>query len=322
MLSEKLAAAPFDDARADLILQSSDEIHFRVFKLIISLASPIFTDMFRIPSPPSQNSHEVQVVSLSEDSTALDVALRHIYPMPTLEGDTLLYASILTEFARKYEVNGLDKYISRYLTASIELDPVGVYAMAIAYGYNSIGVNAARSCLNLRFSDLQSPYLRCITTELELLKYYAACGEAASVFASSNQTWSWSLGKFVPKCRDLSACQSCFGMSYYIDVDDNRTVRRVPRCVWNYLDRSALLLARRPGVEAITAEDFVLESNDCDSCKLYMRAQLLEFSAVLGKEIKRVVEQVSLLYHCTHLSMFAMNDVAGSLTEGYFHENE
>ena len=197
MLSEKLAAAPFDDARADLVLQSSDKIHFRVFKLIISLASPIFADMFRMPSPPSQNSHEVQVVSLSEDSTALDVALRHIYPMPPLEGDTLLYASILTEFARKYQVDGLDKHISRYLTVSIELDPVGVYAMAIAYGHNSVGANAARSCLNLRFSNLQSPYLQCITSELELLKYYVACGEATSVFVSSHQTWPQSLAKFI-----------------------------------------------------------------------------------------------------------------------------
>jgi hypothetical protein len=311
MLSETLAAAPFDDARADLILQSSDEKHFRVFKLILSLASPIFTDMFRMPSPPSQNSHEVQVVSLSEDSTALDVALRHIYPMQTPDGDTLLYASILAEFARKYEVDGLNKYISRYLTDSIELDPVGVYAVSIAYGYNSIGANAARSCLNLPFSDLQSPYLRCITTELELLKYHAACGVAASVFASSNRTWPTSLiktGIFTPQCGGGTACQRC-SMSDFIDqtyiedaskTDPSRIIKSAPRCVWNYLHRSALLLARHPGVEAITAEGFVLKSNDCNSCKQYMRGQLLEFSEVLGKEIKMVLERVSLIYHCTH----------------------
>jgi hypothetical protein len=46
--SEKLAEAPFDDAQADLHLQSSDDVHFRVYKNILSLASPTFTDMLSI----------------------------------------------------------------------------------------------------------------------------------------------------------------------------------------------------------------------------------------------------------------------------------
>jgi hypothetical protein len=206
-----LAEAPFDDAKADLILQSSDNVHFRVFKLILSLASPVFTDMFSIPSPPSQSAHdEVQVVILSEHSTALDVVLRHIYPVRTPKGNSLHYVSILAEFARKYQVEALDKCIADYLTDSIERDPVGVYAIAVTYGYNDIGANAARSSLNLPFSDLQSPYLRCATAEqvLELVRYHVACGEAASTLASSDRTWFSSLaqdGVFVPQ----NACRSC-----------------------------------------------------------------------------------------------------------------
>jgi hypothetical protein len=196
MPPKNLAEAPFNDKKADLILQSSDQVHFYVFKLILSLASPVFTDMFSLPSPPSQNSRdEVQVVPVSEDSITLDVALRHLYPMQTPEGDKLHYASILAEFTQKYQVEALNKSITSYLTDSIEHDPVGVYAIAVTYGYDRIGANAARSCLNLRFSDLKSPYLRCLTTELELLKYHAACGEAASAFASSNRTWCLSLTK-------------------------------------------------------------------------------------------------------------------------------
>ncbi|KAH9986468.1 hypothetical protein BJV77DRAFT_925746, partial [Russula vinacea] len=76
-----LAPMPFDDEQADLILQS-DKVHFRVFKLILSPAFPIFADMFRIPQPPSEKLvDEVQVVPLFEDSTALEVVLRHIYPV-------------------------------------------------------------------------------------------------------------------------------------------------------------------------------------------------------------------------------------------------
>ena len=38
--------------------------------------------MFSIPQPPSEKpDDEVQVAPLSEDSTALEVVLRHIYPV-------------------------------------------------------------------------------------------------------------------------------------------------------------------------------------------------------------------------------------------------
>ena len=173
---EKLADAPFDNPRADLVLRSSDEVHFRVLKGILSVASTVFTDMFSIPSPPSEHQDEIQVVPVSEDSTALDVALRHIYPVRFPKGDHLHYASILAEFARKYQVEALDEFITSYLKDSVECDPVGVYAIAAKYGYKSIGANAAQSCLRLPFSGLQSPYLRCAEAELELLKYHVACG--------------------------------------------------------------------------------------------------------------------------------------------------
>ena len=133
MPTKKLAEAPFDDAWADLVLQSCDEVHFHVFKLILSLTSLIFSDMFSIPLPPSEKHHdEVQVVHLTEHLTALDVVLRHIYPVRSPKGDMLHYASILAEFGRKYQVEALDEFITVYLADSIKHDPVGVYAIAVA----------------------------------------------------------------------------------------------------------------------------------------------------------------------------------------------
>jgi hypothetical protein len=83
------AGAPFDDAWADLILRSSDGVPFRVFKIILSLASPIFTDMFSIPPPVSQQSDDqIPMVDLSEHSKVLDVALCHIYPIRSPDNHT------------------------------------------------------------------------------------------------------------------------------------------------------------------------------------------------------------------------------------------
>ena len=204
---ESLAKAPFDDARADLILQSSDGVHFHIFKNILSLSSPIFSDMFNIPSSLSPKDHAVPVVPLSEHSTALDIALRHIYPVQFPTGDILHYASILAEFGRKYQVEMLDRFVIFYLKDYIERDPLGVYAIAVTYGYSNIGKSAAQLCLNIPLSGLESPYLRCATVEhiSELLRYHAACGKAASAIASSDRAWFSSLvknGIFArPACR-------------------------------------------------------------------------------------------------------------------------
>jgi hypothetical protein len=220
---EALAKPPFDDAKADIVLQSNDGVHFRVFKIILSLASPIFADMFSIPSPSSQkSSNEIQVVLLSEHSTALDVALRHLYPVRTPDAVTLHDTSVLAEFAHKYQVDALDKSVKHYLTDNIKHDPVGVYAIAVTYGYKGVGKSAAESCLNLPFSRIQSPYARYATTEnfAELLRYHVSCGEASSAVAT-DRTWFSSLGQ-IPfiSIGTRTGCQTCTAQDF-MDLNAN-----------------------------------------------------------------------------------------------------
>jgi hypothetical protein len=198
---EPLANTPFNDPKADVILQSSDGVHFRVFKIILSFASPIFSDMFSIPLLASLNpdsDDEVPMVTVSENAEVLDLSLRHIYPLQTPDTVPLRDASLLAEFAHKYQVDALDKSVRRYLMDSIEQDPVGVYAIAVAYGYKCVGKSAAQSCLNLPFSRLESQFVRCATAEdfAALLRYHVACGEAASIVASE-RTWFSSLGQSI-----------------------------------------------------------------------------------------------------------------------------
>jgi len=340
----ELAEAPFDDAQADLILRSSDEVpvHFRVFKNILSLASPIFADMFSIPSPSplSEKPHggvQVPVVPLSEHSTALDIALRHIYPVQrTPKTDTLHCASILAEFSRKYQVEVFHQFIIGYLRDGIKNDPVGVYAIAVTYGYDDIGADSARSCLDLPFSALQSSYLRYATAEhiSELFRYHVACGQVASALASSNRSWFSSLaqsGILTPQ-RGGSNCRVCFmpdfvnqtssGGSEFHNCnseDDDKELsgrRSGPLCVWNYFHRSALVLAHHPTPEAITTKEaFVLQTNDCPTCAPFVRAYMIELSVVFGREIKNAIVRVGLLSYrcpCSYIMM------AGSLTQGCF----
>lgn len=79
-------------------------------------------------------------------------------------------------------------------------------------------------------------------------------------------------------------------------------IRFAPRYLWSYLDRSAVILAVQPSVEAVMGKDFVLKDMDmnCLDCPCMIRndrqEQILEFSRIFGAEIKRAIEQVSIQY--------------------------
>jgi len=319
---EKLAPAPFNDARADLILQSNDEVpvHFRISKFILSIASPVFADMLSIPLPTSHKTHEIQVVSLPEDSETLDLSLRHLYPVRSPEVAELRQTLILAEFSHKYQVDALEQDITRYLMDAIKRDPVGVYAIANKFGYKGIGENAALSSLNLRFSQLRSQHVQYAPAELELLRYHAACGQAASAVASQRPwfpIWIQSTA-FITHDDTDNFCTGCKTRDFIcVTPDQSRTTsqstttsptndtigRRLskkvppgtrfgPRCLWNYLHRSAVVLAHHPTVDAVIVEDFVLKDFDCGECPPSTRRDMLGFSRIFGAEVKKAVERV------------------------------
>ncbi|KAH9967371.1 hypothetical protein BC827DRAFT_1173693 [Russula dissimulans] len=318
---DTLAQAPFDDRHADLILRSSDEVpvHFYVTKSILSVASVVFADMFSISLPASQQPHEVQVVDLTEDSETLDICLRHIYPVQSPNVEDLRQMRILAEFARKYQAKVLEQDVIRYLTDAIKRDPVGVYITAVQYGYKALGVEAVHSSLNLPVSQLHSPNVQDPPAELyvELLRYHGACGEAASEVAFQ-RSWFPSHSKptgimstnphyFCSECRvpDFiygrhgslrvwSSTPNSYPIYGWTSSNSSEKLRVGPRCLWNYLQRSAIILSHRPTADAVTIQDFVLGEFNCAECSSRTLLYMLGFCEIFGGKVKRAVEQVPL----------------------------
>jgi hypothetical protein len=295
-LPSKLANAPFDDLRADLVLHSSDGVNFRVFKVILSLASSVFADMFTLPLPPAYQSstNEPQVVLLPEDAQTLDLALRYCYPIPSPEVVTLRDARILLEFARKYQADVIKHPLTRFLTDTIERDPVGIYALASAYEYQDIARKALRSSLRLPMYLLQSPGLQHITAVQyqALVHYHISCGRVASA-VSMRRKWIPAEGKLATtSARGNGVCSACIMRD---SVQPDRFIRYGPQYLWNYLHRSALVLAYHPNADAVTKEAFVLKDMmKCHACTTNKRLEMLECSHAFAAEIRRVVEQVPL----------------------------
>ena len=158
--------------------------------------------------------------------------------------------------------------------------------------------------------------MRCATAEhvSELLRYHVACGEATSALASSNRTWFSSLfknGIIAHQRNCMISCTSCYILDFAVEASDDDDTdgsdsdsssddrqRSGPRCLWNYLYRSALILAHHP-TAPIATEDFVLKSNNCrsGSCAQSMRGDMIEIGVVLGREVEKAVKRVSLSPH-------------------------
>ena len=78
---------PFDDDDADIILRSSDQVEFLVYKVILSKASPVFKTMFSLPQPATDIARPI--VDLAENSKVLAAVLSAIYPHTSVAANPL-----------------------------------------------------------------------------------------------------------------------------------------------------------------------------------------------------------------------------------------
>ena len=135
------SAYEFNAQDADVILRAplrlgSDEFKdFHVHKLILSIASIFFRDMFSLPQPPRDTSEDTKgldIIGVSETANVLHNFLQLIYPVnpPVIEDLRLL--DDLFQFADKYMVESVTVKLKKLLVLPSLLmnDPISVYAIA------------------------------------------------------------------------------------------------------------------------------------------------------------------------------------------------
>ena len=75
-------ADTFDVLDANLIIQSSDLVNFRVHKPVLAMASQFFKDLLSLPQPSDSESVDgLPMVQLSEDSDLLSTLVSMLYPL-------------------------------------------------------------------------------------------------------------------------------------------------------------------------------------------------------------------------------------------------
>jgi BTB/POZ domain len=140
---QSLALSPFNEKGADVVLRSHDGVSFYVFKIILSLASPFFKDMFSLPQPPQPNEHP-PVIPCTEDSRTWDFLLRLCYPVVDPVINNLSDVEHVLEAAMKYQMGAATKTMRKLLLAFVDDNALQVYTVACRLQLEAEARTAAR----------------------------------------------------------------------------------------------------------------------------------------------------------------------------------
>ncbi|KZT40233.1 hypothetical protein SISSUDRAFT_1118420 [Sistotremastrum suecicum HHB10207 ss-3] len=124
----------------DLIVRTSDNVEFKIHKVIMALASQVFRDMQTLDSTNTlifSPENPTPVVDVSEPSQLFDVLLRLIYPVPQPDLTSLDLVADLLVAADKYLMTTVMGQLEDYLLSrSLEkLDALRVHCLAKRYSF-------------------------------------------------------------------------------------------------------------------------------------------------------------------------------------------
>jgi len=149
----------FDAApEGDIILRTHGPPYreFHVHKLILSLASPVFKDMFGVPQPKSNTSN---IVDVTDPPRALDLVLKLIYPFspPKVNDLDLLVQGLI--IADKYDIGAARVRLRESLNKFMRAEPLRVYAIASRFGLEEEAEAAALFTTGIYLPGLTSSKL-------------------------------------------------------------------------------------------------------------------------------------------------------------------
>ncbi|KIL69202.1 hypothetical protein M378DRAFT_7902 [Amanita muscaria Koide BX008] len=148
-------------AFADIILRSSDDVHFYGIGQLLCLVSPVFMDMLALNRGPAAEENEskcnLPIVPLEEHSETLYLLLDSLLPRteePKLTSFSLLWK--VGKAVKKYFMDVVEgKLKNRLLTSElISSELFGIYAVATDLEWELVASEAARRTLDIPLESL------------------------------------------------------------------------------------------------------------------------------------------------------------------------
>jgi hypothetical protein len=296
----RIADAPFNDPDADIILCTADNVHFLVYKLLLSLASLVFRDMFSLPQPSdSQSNKERPVISITEGRQTVETMLKYCYPSfdPTLE--TLEDIQAMIEVMTKYDMQEGLKRVRKHLVSPVFLQgqPLRVFAIACRYKLKDEAILAAQHTV---YHPIVVPYVQELdyipaSAYHRLLEYRNKCGDLVVALTNLNSPiWVSSPDWMRFQVQHTICPASC----------SNRVIpgpfssHGIKEWFCEYLLRAKDALRSRPCPKTVADPELLRPSlekaSSCRNCSYRAYNDLNKFATVtFAQEIQRVISEVS-----------------------------
>jgi hypothetical protein len=291
------AGAPFDSLHADVILRSSDNIDFRTFKLLLSLASPVFEGMFDMPQPALGNpinkmKDGAPVVQMAENSRTLEAVLQFCHPNCTATPISLDITSDVLAAAEKYEMGAVLEWARANLLQLGSMDEQSVQAFAIACKHKLEDEERILAKQTLRISESDLPEPGRISGRL--YKYRQDCQIEAQKLTTRFQ--------WIELDRNMvrNGCDSCIAAADgRIDFKFGDTWR--PREWWiEYMRMAGRELEKRPVADTVLQPELLewvgYRVNECCCRRALADIQIFN-RTIFSKAIEYVTSKVSYRDH-------------------------
>ncbi|KAI0312711.1 hypothetical protein OF83DRAFT_1294750 [Amylostereum chailletii] len=147
-VNESVTTCPrFDAPNADIVIQSVDNVLFKVFRKDLNAYSEVF--------PGEAICADDEVVRLPEDSATLELLLQYMsrQPQPAIEELPFDTLAKLSEAAEKYQVYSAMKICNVFMAQAMPQYPMPVLAYAARHGYESIADKAAPLTLDTTLAE-------------------------------------------------------------------------------------------------------------------------------------------------------------------------
>lgn len=322
------AAAPFDHEKADIILRSSDNVDFRIFKLFLSLTSPSFEAMFQTPQPaPAQASNDQEikddlvVIRVRENSKTLDTLLRFCYPCTLAEDPKLEVLKDLVdvlEATRTYALKTIERKVLEALSnpTILAAEPLRCFVIARRGRAHEQTLLAAKYTLTQPLIPSWFQEISLITAAdlLTLLTYHQKCGDA--VYALRNDL-SWIQSHYGSKqsCPWLPESEKSKSISVFDSGHrEGRTSEPSCRCAgstastyklfnlqpskwWeDFMVETFVALRDKPcraTVESFAAKTVQsVRAQGCPACSVSISERMEDFSKLMVRKVEEVVSKV------------------------------
>ena len=302
------AGPPFHDIIPGLtvVLRSSDDVDFFVFKSILAKVSVVFRDMFDLPNAAPEVSsplesdnqrHGLPIIQVTETSSTINIILRLCYPVENPDLSNLEDIRFFLEARRKYMIEAFDQTIKDALAQIAESRPFAVYALSSRYALEDVANDAAKQMLCFSQADVlvDESALKDITGEQyhRLIQYRRDCVRRAT--NEPQIMWFSSLSSpYPPAPITSSSCRTQFHFFYVSSLSPPRSLW-VPHWWTTYLHKALQLLKDRPRGGTVISPDlldyFFDSAGFCPDCQEEGKAALRKFSSALAKEVEKAIAQ-------------------------------